>query len=82
MLHLIITWDDPTERLLYGAPDPYLALFECRHDVGYQHHHNEVNPPTGPGGPKPPDPPDPAAGERGGTRAYLTVIFFRAAFAA
>ena len=35
MLNLIITWDDPTERLLYGAPDPYLALFECRHDVAH-----------------------------------------------
>ena len=83
MLNLIITWDDPTERLLYGAPDPYLALFECRHDVDYQHHHNEVNPPTGPGGPKPPEPPDPdpdpgpgpdphanpRTGTRAGTRA-------------
>ena len=59
MLNLIITCDDPTERLLYGEPDPWLAQFECRHDVGYQHHHNVVNPPTGPGGPQPPDPPDP-----------------------
>ena len=59
MLNLIITCDDPTERLLYGESDPWLAQFECRHDVGYQHHHNVVNPPTGPGGPQPPDPPDP-----------------------
>ena len=59
MLNLTISFDDPIERMLYGDPDPYLALFECRHDVGYQHFHNEVNPPTGPTGPEPPDPPDP-----------------------
>ena len=58
MLNLTISFDDPTERLLYGAPDPYLALFECRHEVDWQHHHNEVNPPTGPTGPEPPEPPD------------------------
>ena len=59
MLNLIVSFDDPMERLLYGEPDPGLALFECRHDVGYQHHHNTVNPPTGPGGPEPEPEPEP-----------------------
>ena len=31
MLNLIISFDDPMERLLYGEPDPWLAQFECRH---------------------------------------------------
>ena len=59
MLNLLISFDDPMERLLYGEPDPWLAQFECRHDVGYQHFHNDVNPPTGPGGPEPEPEPEP-----------------------
>ena len=43
------------------ARRPFVAR---RHDVGYQHHHNEVNPPSGPGDsetpePEPSDPPSP-----------------------
>ena len=38
MLKLIISFGEPMERLLYGEPDSWLAQFECRHDVGYQHH--------------------------------------------
>ena len=30
MLNMTITFDAPTERLLYGNPDPWLASFECR----------------------------------------------------
>ena len=30
MLHLLISCDDPMERLLYGEPDPWLRSFECR----------------------------------------------------
>ena len=47
-------FDDATARR------PFVAR---RHDVGYQHHHNEVNPPSGPGDPEPepstPAPPTP-----------------------
>ena len=58
MRNLLITFDDPMERLLYGEPDPWLELFECRHETGYQHHHKDVNPPAGPGDPGEIDPPD------------------------
>ena len=30
MLNLLISCDDPMERLLYGEPDPWLRSFECR----------------------------------------------------
>lgn len=32
MKNLLIEFDDPIERLLYGEPDPWLQLFECRHE--------------------------------------------------
>ena len=43
MLTLIITCDDPMERLLYGEPDPWLSLWECKHyDAGFpEHTHND-----------------------------------------
>ena len=33
MLNLLISCDDPMERLLYGEPDPWLALHQCRHVI-------------------------------------------------
>ena len=43
MLNLIISCDDPMERLLYGEPDPCLSLWECKHyDAGFpEHTHND-----------------------------------------
>ena len=43
MLNLIISFDDPMERLLYGEPDPCLSLWECKHyDAGFpEHTHND-----------------------------------------
>ena len=43
MLNLIISFDDPIERLLYGEPDPFLSLWECKHyDAGFpEHTHND-----------------------------------------
>ena len=87
MLNVIIPCDGPmmVDRLLYGEPDPWLAQFECRHDVGYQHHHNEVNPPTGPGGPEPepePEPPDACAcacASRAGTVRAIAGTGYRVA---
>ena len=32
MKNLLIQFDDPMERLLYGEPDEWLALHVCRHD--------------------------------------------------
>ncbi len=34
MKNLLIELDDPIERLLYGEPDPWLALHECRETGG------------------------------------------------
>ena len=34
MLHLLISFDGPEDRLLYGKPDPWLAEFECRNNDG------------------------------------------------
>ena len=31
MLSSLLTPDDPMEQLIYGEPDPWLRLFECRH---------------------------------------------------
>ena len=41
MLHLLISFDDPMERLLYGEPDPVLVLMTPRHYAdgrGHTHH--------------------------------------------
>ena len=46
MLNLIISCDDPIERLLYGEPDPWLGLMMPRHDAdgrGHTHHGSSLD---------------------------------------
>ena len=46
MLNLLISFEDEhdIERLLYGEPDPWLRLFECRHWAAYAHYHQPDDP--------------------------------------
>ena len=46
MLNLLISCDDPMERLLYGEPDPWLGLMMPRHDAdgrGHTHHGSSLD---------------------------------------